>query len=368
MAPVLDFQPRSEAAADALGRFERVAGDFVAYLGALGALVTINVEDLGRAVFTAGHSDVTRSRAVHPTDAYQIGSQSKTFTAVTLALLARDRVVDLDRSILDYLDLPVDRRITLRHCLMNTCGLGEYTSVLGDGFDRRLVLAPRNLIGLALPQGQLFEPGERFDYCNTGWVIAALAIEAVTRKSYATVVEDRILQPLGLKASAFGGRLPEGEVMRGYVTLPAKAEPVDMTAGLSWAFGAGDGVASAPDVLKFYLSLLRDDSPLGVSLQDLTADTAKPSSQPHFAMSLGAEYGLGLERRAWAGREVWGHPGSTYSTRSSTWIDPQVRVGITTCITMDYKPGLAGDDIRYPRAQLFAMALDTAYALAAERT
>ena len=237
----------------------------------------------------------------------------------------------------------------------------------GKGFDKRKVITPRDLIALALPQGQLFEPGARFDYCNTGWVIAALAVEAVSGEPFGKVVQNRILGPLGMKHSAFGGALPLGEVLRGYVTLPGEPHPVDMTAGLSWAFGAGDGLASASDVLRFYLSLLQPDSPLGVTLEDLSRETVKPSAEPHFVMSLGAEYGLGLEKRAWAGGDVWGHPGSTYSTRSSTWIDPALRVGVTTCVTYDFKPGLPGDDIRYPRAQLFSMALNTAYALCGER-
>lgn len=61
---------------------------------------------------------------------------------------------------------------------------------------------------------------------------------------------------------------------------------------------------------------------------------------------------------------MWGHPGSTGATRSSTWIDADLGIGVTTCVTMHLTPKPLADDIRYPRAQLFAMALATAYALA----
>jgi hypothetical protein len=84
-------------------------------------------------------------------------------------------------------------------------------------------------------------------------------------------------------------------------------------------------------------------------------------------MSLGTEYGLGIERRAWAGSDVWGHPGSTLGARTSTWIDPERRVAVATAATTHVGQPGPGDDIRYPRAQLFATALNTAYALAADR-
>jgi D-alanyl-D-alanine carboxypeptidase len=361
--PVTDFGD------DCLGRLHRVLVDFVGSLGNLGALVALDIEGLGRVTLTAGHSNLGRSREVQPDNVYQIGSQSKTVTAMTLVLMARDGCLDLDNPVVDYLDLPIDRRITVRQLLMNSSGLGEYTvSLFAGRHDPRICYTPRDLIALALPQGQIFEPGARFDYCNTGWVIAALLIEALTDKRYAVVVAERIVAPLGLKATAFGGMIPTGEPLRCYVDLVGMDSPVETTHCLSWAFGAGDGVASANDILAIYQSLVRADSPLGLSLHDLTRQTNRPCATPYFPMSLGTEYGLGLELRAWAGSEVWGHPGSTLTCRSSTWIDPQRRVAVATCVTQHLRPGAAGEDLRYPRAQLFSMALNTAYALAQERS
>ncbi|MGD9811622.1 MAG: serine hydrolase domain-containing protein [Sphingobium sp.] len=358
LAPVQPF------AADALGRLDRVTTDFVDLLGNLGALIAIDVEGVGRVVFTAGHSQLDRSRAVHPDDVYQIGSQSKTVTAMVLFMMAREGLLGLDDPVHAYLDLPIDRRITVRHLMMNSSGLGEYTKGLFTvAADPRTRYAPRDLVALALPQGQIFTPGERFDYCNTGWVIAAMIIEAVGGKPYGTAVEERILTPLELKSAAFGGGPLAGEPMRCYLALSPLAAPIETTTALSWAFGAGDGIASAGDTIALYSSLMRPYSPLGISLHDLTAETKKPSATPYFPMSLGTEYGLGLERRAWAGSEVWGHPGSTLACRSSTWIDAARGVAVATAVTTPVAFGAANDDLRYPRAQLFAMALNTAYAL-----
>ncbi len=355
-------------AADALARLDQLVTDFVDRLGNLGALVAIDVDGIGRMTFTAGHSNLEKSRGVQPGDVFQIGSQSKTITAMIVVLMARDGLLGLDDPVARHLELPIDRRITVRHLLMNSSGLGEYvTPLFSARNDPRINLAPRDLLALALPQGQIFEPGERFDYTNTGWVIAAMLIETICGKSYGDVATERIVKPLGLKASGFGGHVPAGDRMHCYMTVPMAPAPVDTSGYLSWAFGAGDGLATADDILAIYASLMRDDSPLGISLQDLAAETLKPSASPYSPMSMGAEYGLGLERRAWAGSEVWGHPGSTGGCRSSTWIDVARGVAVATAATVHMGGSATPDEVRYPRAQLFSMALNTAYALAAER-
>lgn len=359
-----EFRPQSERAEAHVLRLEAVVDDFVSRLGNLGAIISIRMPGRAEITITKGHSDITKMREVQPDDIFQIGSQSKTTIAVTVLLLERDGLLKLDDPVHNYVDLPIDKRITIRNLLMNSSGMGEYTIAGGPVFDMRLKFLPRDLVALALPQGQLFEPGTRFDYCNTGWVVATMVIEAVTGRPYGDVCAARVVAPLGLANTAFGTQIPEGNPMRGYAVIPPATEPTDMTEHLSWVQGAGDGVSNVSDILDFYMSLLDQSSALGVSLHELSANTLEPTSKPYFPMSLGAAYGLGLERRAWAGREVWGHPGSTGSCRTSTWIDPGKGVGVATAVTQVWDPSGPPEELRYPREQLFAMALEAAYAVA----
>lgn len=353
-------------AADAVSRFQHLVDELVSVLCNLAVVAAIDVQGYGRRYFTAGHVDLTRTEVARPEHLFQIGSQSKTIVAMTLLLLHRAGLIDLDAKVREYLDLPIDERITVRHLAMNTCGLGENTfALLPARLDPRLKWSPRDLVALALPQGQLFEPGSRFDYCNTGWVVAAMVIESICGKPYGQVIQERICQPLGLANSFFGGGAPKDRMLRGYLGSGATGGLVDIADCHEWAFGAGDGVSGVDDMLDLFGSLCREDSAIGLALGDLNATTAKPSDSPVFPLSVGTEYGLGIERRAWAGCEVWGHPGSTSSYMSGTWIDPERRVTVTTCVTRAITlPAGADTEIRYPRAQLFSMALNTAYTLA----
>lgn len=362
---VARLNEQASAPHDALRRFQCILDELIGALGNLGVVAAVDIQGQGRHHFAAGHVDLQRSRPANPAHLFQIGSQSKTVVALTLLHLSRAGLLGLDDEVRSYLDLPIDPRITVRHLLMNTCGLGETMHAMPPARrDPRLRMTPRDLLALALPQGQLFEPGSQFDYCNTGWIIAALIIESVCGKPYGEVIREKILQPLGLSDTHFGGTAPVERMLRGYVASPATAGFIDTAGHLSWAFGAGDGVSSLDDMLDLFGSLLGSDSPIGMSLVDLNGTTAKPSSSPYHPLSLGTEYGLGIERRAWAGDEVWGHPGSTTSYLSGTWIDPKHGVVVTTCVTRAISlPASPEIELRYPRAQLFAMALNTAYAL-----
>jgi D-alanyl-D-alanine carboxypeptidase len=361
--------PSSEAAADAVQRFQIVLDDFTNDLGNLAAIAAIDVHEQGRLYLTSGFADLEKTETATSGHVFQIGSQSKTALAVVMLRLQGEGRLRLDDRVIAYLDLPIDKRITLRHLVMNQSGLGEATfAMLGKRRDPRIRYAPRDLVALALPQGQLFEPGSRFDYCNTGWVIAAMIIEKVCGVPCSAVIRRMVVEPLGLGDTTFGDERRTSKMLRGYVESDATDGLIDASDCLSWVYGAGDGVSSLDDMLSFYGALRHLDNPLGIGLDCLTAETGRPVADPYFSLSIGTEYGLGLERRRWAGSEVWGHPGSTSSYMSATWLDVARGVTVVTCVTRAVAYPLTIDaEHRYPRAQLFAMALNTAYALASDR-
>lgn len=352
-------------AADIKQRFQRIVDDLVLELGNLAAIAAIAVPGHGRFYFAAGKVDREGSEDATPRHLFQIGSQSKTFVAIALLLLERAGDLSLDDRLIDHLDVSVDPRITLRHLVMNSSGLGEYTwGVLNLRYDPRVMLAPRDLVGIALPQGQLFDPGAHFDYCNTGFVLAAMVIAKVSGKPYQTVLADRIVLPLLLGSTTFGAEKVSAPMLRAYVASQAVPEGVDVSSQLSWAYGAGDGVSSLDDMIAFYSALLDPANPIGLTLDTLTRELGRPMPKPSFALSIGTQYGLGVERRAWAGQTVWGHPGSTIGYCTATWADPASGVIVSTCVTRDVRIDASDGDLRYPRAQLFAGALFTGYALA----
>lgn len=354
-----------------LDRLAFAVEECVSRLGNLGVLVGIALPNGERHYAASGHANPLKSELINKYHLFQIGSQSKTFVAIAILLLARDGKLHLDDPVVKHIQLQIDPRITIKQLIMNTSGLGEYTFAMGKNVnDPYLKITPRELIDFALPLGQLFSPGERFDYCNTGWVVATLVIEAAAGMRYQDFINEAILQPLELADSYVGMsyRLPREQVASTALITAAGAEPIEIgrDTTLEWAAGAGDIIGNCDDLLNFYSALMRPGNKLGITLNDLSSESRIQTGRPHFSLSHGVEYGYGVERRSWAGRPVWGHPGRTPGYSTGTWADPEQGVVITTCFTAvaDATEALEIPTfLRFAGAQIFTLALDTAYSM-----
>lgn len=163
----------------------------------------------GKVVLTKryGMADIERGVPMSPSAAFFIGSMSKQFTAFAIHLLAHDGKLSLDDDIHRYLpDVPdFGRKITVRHLLHHTSGLRDYFDLMamaglrpGDVIDEDKALA------LIERQRTLnFEPGQEWDYANTGYVLLARIVEHVAGKPFPEFARERIFVPLGMTHTLF---------------------------------------------------------------------------------------------------------------------------------------------------------------------
>ena len=156
--------------------------------------------------------------------AFQIGSVTKVFTAALVMQLVGEGRVDLDATVIDYLenfttaDPQASRKITIRQLLSHTAGFeGDLFIDMGRGED-----AIAKLVGRLSTVDQVSEPGELFSYSNAGFVVLGRVIEVLSDRPFETVLRRRLLEPLGLTTSATSadeailgrpavGHLPAGE-------------------------------------------------------------------------------------------------------------------------------------------------------------
>ncbi|HET6694241.1 MAG TPA: serine hydrolase domain-containing protein [Pedococcus sp.] len=196
---------------------------------------------------------------------FALASATKGLTALTLVSLVREGLLALDttaRSVLGR-DLPeIDDRVTIEHLLAHRSGIGDYLDE-DAGFDVADYLMPVPVQELASTEGYLrvlegypakFLPGERFAYCNSGYVVLALVAERVTGVPFHDLVRTWVCEPAGMADTAFlrSDELP-GKAARGYLGpdglrtnvlhLPVR--------------GSGDGgvYATVADVHRFWSAL-----------------------------------------------------------------------------------------------------------------
>lgn len=145
---------------------------------------------------------------------FAIASGSKTFTALAVMRLIEDGVFTLDtpvRSILSE-DLPlIDDRVTIEHLLTHTSGIGDYIDEEADWDAADYVLSvPVHTLAdteafVAVIDGfpQAFEPGEKFTYCNGGYVVLAVVAQRASGREFHELVETEVCERAGLANTAF---------------------------------------------------------------------------------------------------------------------------------------------------------------------
>ncbi|MFA9429959.1 serine hydrolase domain-containing protein [Egicoccus sp. AB-alg2] len=145
---------------------------------------------------------------------FAIASGTKGLTALTVMSLVADGAVGLDtpaRALLGA-DLPsIDDAVTVGDLLAHRSGIGDYLDEesLGD-IDEYVLSVPVHTLAttdgyLPLLEGhpQKFPPGERFTYCNSGYVVLALLAERITGRPFHDLVVERVCAPAGMHDTAF---------------------------------------------------------------------------------------------------------------------------------------------------------------------
>src|SRR5687768_1404796 len=124
-----------------------------------------------------------------PQTIFESGSVAKQFTAAAVVLLAQEGKLSLDDPVKKYItELPeYDKPITLRHILTHTAGLRDWGSVMsltGAGRGDRVVTQDIALDVISRQKGLDFTPGAEYSYSNSGYQLAAILVERVSRKKF----------------------------------------------------------------------------------------------------------------------------------------------------------------------------------------
>ncbi len=146
---------------------------------------------------------------------FGIASGAKSFTALAVVSLVADGVLALGTTARSLLgdDLPlVADDVTVEHLLAHRSGIGDYL----DEDDADLLITdyamPVPVHRLDRPEAYLevldgfptaFPAGERFSYCNGGYVVLAILAERASGTPYAELVADRVCRPAGLVDTSF---------------------------------------------------------------------------------------------------------------------------------------------------------------------
>jgi CubicO group peptidase (beta-lactamase class C family) len=156
----------------------------------------------GQEIFSrsVGYQDPLKKETLAKNNIFQLASVSKQFTATAIMLLSLDGKVEFEEMVTKYIPEFPYKGISLNHLLHHTSGLPNYMYLVDKYW--KSPNSPNNddviklLAKYKLPV--FFQPGSRYDYSNTGYVILATVVQRVSGVSLNSFLQDRIFKPLGM--------------------------------------------------------------------------------------------------------------------------------------------------------------------------
>lgn len=269
--------------------------------------LSIGIQFNGEPSLTEGYgvTDIAANEKADPWSIYQIGSLTKTFTAVSIMLLAREGKVDLDRSITMYMEeLPSEAEsISVRDLLAHTSGLPNLEETSID-IDYSRTYVPREVIELVSNQFPelSFPPGTGYQYSNLGYFLLGSIIEKATGMGYYAYLQSNLLDPLEITetgdCSSVRGQIAQGYEVSGRDLIPAESS------NLSLAYSAGGLCSSVTDLLKWFTGLLSGDVVDTDTFEEMTTPVMIPDGTV-------LQSGLGFIVGDFLGAHAIGHIGRT---------------------------------------------------------
>ena len=262
-----------------------------------------------------------------PQTIFESGSVAKQFTAAALVLLAQDGKLSLDDPIKKYIpELPdYEKPITIRHALNHTAGLRDWGTVLGltgAGRGDRVITQDLALDVIVHQKGLDFTPGAEYSYSNSGYQLAAIIVERVSKQKFGAFVEERLFKPLGMTKSSW-----RDDYQR---LVPGRAQGYSRQGGGPWRLnmpfmnvvGNGGMLTTVGDWMKWNAML--DSRSLGSPFVESLETVGVLNNGQKII------YALGLNVDKYKGIREISHGGSTagYQTFLARYPDKKVSIGV----------------------------------------
>jgi CubicO group peptidase (beta-lactamase class C family) len=331
---------KAKVVAGADRAFEKVVKAYVAPAPGCAAAVALNGDVVFEKAF--GLADLEHNVPNTTQTIFESGSVAKQFTAAALVLLQQDGKLSLDDPVRKYIpELPdYGAPLTIRHLLNHTAGLRDWGTVMsltGAGRGDRVITMDLAFDVITHQRALDFTPGSEYSYSNSGYNLAAIIIERVSKQKYPAFIEERLFKPLGMKNSSW-----RDDYQR---IVPGRAQAYSRQGNGPWrlnmpfmnVYGNGGMLTTVGDWMKWNAML--DSQSLGAPLVTALETRGVLNDGRKIA------YALGLTVDTYKGLKDVSHGGATagYQTFLARYPDNKVSVGVMCNGTSPSAGGIAAN-------------------------
>jgi D-alanyl-D-alanine carboxypeptidase len=277
-----------------------------------------------------GLADIASHRPATTSMIYSIGSISKQFTAASILLLSEERKLSLDDPVGRWLpDLTRAKEVTIRQVLSMTSGYQDYWPQDYVMPSMMKPASPEEILKGWAEKPLDFEPGTKWQYSNTNYVVAGVILQRLSGMSVFDFLHRRVFDRLGMKTvfDCDSSALPPEAPTRyhRYGLGPARPAPKE---GKGWMFAAGELAMTASDLARWDISMI--DQTI------LKPQSYREMERAELLMNgASAQYGLGVDVSLVNGRRVIAHGGEVSGFTARNAVYPDNRAAVVVLTNMD---------------------------------
>ena len=270
---------------------------------------------------------------------YSVGSVSKQFTATAVLLLAQEKRLSLDDKVGKWLpDLTRANDVSIRQLLSMTAGYQDYWPQDYVFPALREPTTPQGILDRWARKPLDFEPGTKWQYSNTNYVIAGLIVERASGMRLMDFLQQRIFTPLGMTSvhDADAAPLGVGDAA-GWLRNalgPLRAAPKEAK---GWLFAAGGLAMTAHDLALWDISVINQTILQPASYRTMQTDVLLENG-------VATKYGLGVNVALVRERRQIAHGGAVSGYATCNQIYPDERAAIV--VFSNIYPGAAAPAAR----------------------
>jgi D-alanyl-D-alanine carboxypeptidase len=284
----------------------------------------------GQIVYTHGKAKLDPPVAAEPSMRYSVGSISKQFTASALLLLEQQGKLSIDDPVAKYIpDLTRANEVTIRMLLSHTAGYQDFWPEDYLMPPMRESTTAQHILDVWAKKPLDFDPGTKWQYSNTNYVIAGLIVEKVGGMPLMKFLQANIFKPLDMEAvwNSDAEKLGDTDAS-GYIRYalgPLRPAPKE---GKGWMFAAGELAMPAYDLAQWDISVMNRSLLAPRSYDEMVATVKlKDGTDSH--------YGLGLFVRNSLGHTYYEHSGEVSGFVSDNIVFPDDKAAIAVLTNQD---------------------------------
>jgi D-alanyl-D-alanine carboxypeptidase len=316
--------------ADVQQKVDQVAQTALEQTGVPSASVAV-VEN-GQIVYTHayGEARLDPAEAATPAMRYSIGSISKQFTAASILLLEQEGKLSIGDPVSKYLpELTRANEVTIRMLLSHTSGYQDYWPEDYLMPPMRQPTTAQHILDTWGKKALDFDPGTKWQYSNTNYVIAGRIVEIVSGEPLMQFLQEHVFRPLDMKevwnSDAQKLEKPDAEGYIRYALGPLRPAPKE---GRGWMFAAGELAMPAYDLAQWDISIMNRSLLEAHSYDEMFAPVMlKDGSNSHYA--------LGLFVDDMQGHPYYEHSGEVSGFVSENMVFPKDKLAIAVLTNQD---------------------------------